>query len=224
MGKDDIFKKKRAERRKRKFENRQPHAHSYLIICEGKETEPNYFNGLNTKIQKKIGGQIKIESIPIIDVIGEGQNTTSLVNIVEKRVKEAKIIYENIWIVFDKDDFEQFDKAIKEAESKEYKVAWSNECFELWLLLHFCYIDSALSRKVLFQKMTEIYNDYGYNHNYQKNDPNIYKFCSEIGSVKNAIGNSKRLMSNYKPSLSPSKCSPGNTVYQLVEELIGYLN
>ena len=53
MGKDDIFKKKRAERRKRKFENRQPHAHSYLIICEGKETEPNYFNGLNTKIQKK---------------------------------------------------------------------------------------------------------------------------------------------------------------------------
>ena len=52
MGKDDIFKKKRAERRKRKFENRQPHAHSYLIICEGKETEPNYFNGLNTKIQK----------------------------------------------------------------------------------------------------------------------------------------------------------------------------
>ena len=71
MGKDDIFKKKRAERRKRKFENKQPHAHSYLIICEGKETEPNYFNGLNTKIQKKIGGQIKIESIPIIDVIGE---------------------------------------------------------------------------------------------------------------------------------------------------------
>ena len=127
-----------------------------MIICEGKETEPNYFNGLNTKIQKKIGGQIKIESIPIIDAIGEGQNTTSLVNIVEKRVKEAKIIYENIWIVFDKDDFEQFDKAINEAELKEYKVAWSNECFELWLLLHFCYIDSALSRKVLFQKMTEI--------------------------------------------------------------------
>ena len=30
----------------------------------------------------------------------------------EQIVKRAKIIYQNIWVVFDKDDFEDFDQAI----------------------------------------------------------------------------------------------------------------
>lgn len=46
MGSDDLFKKHRAERRKRKSETRKPKANSYLIVTEGICTEPNYFNGI----------------------------------------------------------------------------------------------------------------------------------------------------------------------------------
>lgn len=37
MGHDDIFKKRREERKKRSYEYKQPKANSYLIVTEGKK-------------------------------------------------------------------------------------------------------------------------------------------------------------------------------------------
>ena len=54
MGSDDLFKKRRAERTKRKAEFRVPKANSYLIVTEGKRTEPAYFRGLAKQIEYKI--------------------------------------------------------------------------------------------------------------------------------------------------------------------------
>ena len=53
MGKDDLFKKKRAQREQRKFETRNPNINSYLIVTEGERTEPLYFAGLKELIQNK---------------------------------------------------------------------------------------------------------------------------------------------------------------------------
>lgn len=52
-----------------------------------------------------------------------------------------------IWVVFDKDDFEDFDQAIKDGSKRGYTIAWSNQAFEYWLYLHFYYSDSALHRE-----------------------------------------------------------------------------
>ena len=49
------------------------------------------------------------------DVHGEGCSTTRLVEVADQIIKDAKIIYQNVWIVFDKDDFDDFDQAIQEA-------------------------------------------------------------------------------------------------------------
>lgn len=40
-------------------------------------------------------------------------------------------------MVFDKDDNEDFEDAIKLAISKNYKVAYSNQAVEYWFILHF---------------------------------------------------------------------------------------
>ena len=71
---------------------------------------------------------------------------SKLIEVTEQLVKDAKIVYQNIWVVFDKDDFEDFDQAIMEAARKGYKAAWSNQSFEYWIYLHFNYSDSALHR------------------------------------------------------------------------------
>ena len=39
--------------------------------------------------------------------------------------------------MFDKDDNEDFEDAIKLAISKNYKVAYSNQAVEYWFILHF---------------------------------------------------------------------------------------
>jgi len=37
---------------------------------------------------------------PVIDIYGEGCATGKLIDVAERLVKEAKIIYQNVWVVF----------------------------------------------------------------------------------------------------------------------------
>lgn len=155
MGSDDLFKKRREARTQRKHEYKTTKANSYLIITEGERTEPFYFKGMQKLIQEKVGGVVDIIEQPLIDVHGEGCSTTRLVEVADQIIKDAKIIYQNVWIVFDKDDFDDFDQAIQEAINRGYNVAWSNQSFEYWLYLHFYYSDSALHRHQWNDKLVD---------------------------------------------------------------------
>ena len=54
MGTDDLFKKRRAERQKRKHEFKSVNTNSFLIVTEGEKTEPLYFKRLaKEKLTKK---------------------------------------------------------------------------------------------------------------------------------------------------------------------------
>ena len=105
MGTDDLFKKRRIERKKRSHDFRIPKANSYLIVTEGTKTEPLYFNGLKKRILESIGGTVDVVEIPQIDIHGGGRATEKIVEITEEYVSSAKVIYQNIWVIFDKDDF-----------------------------------------------------------------------------------------------------------------------
>lgn len=131
-----------------------------------------------------------------------------------------------IWVVFDKDDFEDFDQAIKDGSKRGYKIAWSNQAFEYWLYLHFYYSDSALHREQWNEKMDEIFRQYNLgNGTYQKNYEDIYEMVNVYDSVNTAIKNAKRRMAEFCPGREqPSEFDPGTTVYQLVEELKRYLD
>ncbi|MDO4772250.1 MAG: RloB family protein [Bacillota bacterium] len=226
MGSDDLFKKKRAARKARKAGFLTPKANSYLIVTEGTKTEPSYFEGLREAIIRKNGGQIGVRKISdFIDIRGEGCSTERLIEITEQIVKKANIIYQNVWVVFDKDDFDDFDQAIKMGEAKGYKVAWSNQSFEYWLYLHFRYSDSALHRDEWTKKLDEIFKEYGLGDGkYRKNYENIYELVDAYNGVNTAIRNAKRRMKDYeKKNRKPSGFDPGTTVHELVEELKNYI-
>lgn len=80
MGSDDIFKKRRAERKQRRHEYRIPRANSFLIVTEGKRTEPLYFNGMKRLIEKKNGGNIDVVENPVIDISAKSRGATSHLN------------------------------------------------------------------------------------------------------------------------------------------------
>ena len=133
------------------------------------------------------------------DVHGEGCSTTRLVEVADQIIKDAKIIYQNVWIVFDKDDFDDFDQAIQEDINRGYNVAWSNQSFEYWLYLHFYYSDTALHRHQWNAKLDEIFkkNNLG-NGTYQKNYDDIYSLADIYGGVNAAIKHSKRRMAEFE--------------------------
>ena len=188
MGSDDLFKKRREERKKRRHEYKNPKANSYLIVTEGEKTEPLYFKGIQKLIREKVGGVIDVVEQPIIDIHGAGCSTRKLVEKAEQIVKEANIIYQNVWIVFDRDDFDDFDDAICEGNDKDYSIAWSNQSFEYWLYLHFYYSDSSLHRYEWNLKLDEIFKqrELG-NGSYHKNYVDIYDMVNVDDGVKTAI-------------------------------------
>ena len=226
MGSDDLFKKRRKQRKQRKHEFKNPKANSFLIVTEGERTEPLYFKGLQKLIKEKIGGTVDVVEVPIIDVFGEGSSTGKLIEITERIVKEAKIIYQNVWVVFDKDDFEDFDEAIKAGENKGYKIAWSNQSFEYWLYMHFYYSDAALHRDEWNKKLDEIFSEYSLGDGlYKKNYEDIYNILDSFGGVNTAIKNARRRMADFDEKKDlPSKYDPGTKVHELVIELKKYLD
>lgn len=113
----------------------------FLIVCEGERTEPNYFK----ELVKDKYSEVRSE-----EIVGEGRSTCALVKKTEEiRAQleyQRQLKFDRVWVVFDKDDFQDFNEAIALAERKGYKAGWTNEAFELWYLLHFVYLDSAISR------------------------------------------------------------------------------
>lgn len=225
MGSDDLFKKRRQQRKQRKREFKTPKANLFLIVTEGERTEPLYFRGIQKLIEERVGGAIDVVEAPIIDISGEGSSTGKLIEIAEQLVKDAKIIYQNVWVVFDKDDFEDFDEAIKRGEDKGYKIAWSNQSFEYWLYMHFHYSDSALHRDEWNKKLDELFVQYNLGDGtYKKNYENIYSLVDSFDGVNTAIKNAKRRMADFDDKKDlPSRYDPGTKVHELVLELKQYL-
>jgi hypothetical protein len=171
-----------------------------LIVCEGAKTEPNYFN--------------KFPHPPssVVVVKGIGKNTETLVREAISLREKADSKYDQVWCVFDRDSFPavNFNAALQMAKARGIEVAYSNEAFELWYLLHFCYFDTGISRK---QYKDLLSRHLGYK--YTKNSQNMFEqLCPH---QKKAIQNAKRLLSQYRPN--PAKDNPSTTVHILVERL-----
>ena len=222
MGKDDLFKKKRAQREQRKFETRNPNINSYLIVTEGERTEPLYFAGLKELIQNKYGGTIKVVEIKIE---GKGCGTNKLIEKTDEIVSRSKTMFQNVWIVFDKDDFIDFDAAVSNGLRKGYNIAWSNQSFEYWLYLHFEYSDSALHRDDWCKKLDVLFKKYDIGNEYHKNCKDLYILLNSFDGVETAIKNAKRRMAGFVADKhKPSEYNPGTTVYHLVANLKKYLD
>lgn len=166
-------------------------------------------------IKQKIGGNV------VVDVFGEGRGTLALIERADERISKATILYQNVWIVFDKDDFSDFDIAIETAYKKGYFVAWSNPSFEYWIYLHFGYSDSSLHRDDWFRKVSDLFRRYKIGDGvYRKNYEDIYDMLDRNGRVDKAIENAEKRMVGYgKKAVKASRYDPGTTVHKLVKEL-----
>lgn len=120
---------------------------------------------------------------------------------------------QEVWCIFDKDDCpdKNFNKAIRLAKKYNIEVAYTNEAFELWYLLHFDFHQSALSRKQYEKKLSEKLKE-----KYRKNDTTIYSKVLRHQNV--AIENAEKLLKTYS-NRNPAKNNPSTTVHFLVKKL-----
>ena len=205
--------------RKDRLKSKRQAPANYLIVCEGKKTEPNYFNGLKKKINEKYGNKVDV-LIPNIDIKGTGMNTTSLVKYTQKTVNHANKVYGQVWVVFDKDDYkdEQFNSAI---DNCNYNVAWSNPNFELWLLTHFKRVSRYVSKDDVIQELSKEFQKKGLG-DYTKNDTDIFDKVTSEGKLHTAIKNCE-YMEEVNKDGQASQRNPMTKVYKIVNGLKEYL-
>lgn len=115
--------------------------------------------------------------------------------------------------MFDRDAFPagNFNSAIAKAEANGFRVAYSNESFELWYVLHFGYHQSASTRGELCDKLSRLLG-----HSYDKNSTTMYETLRP--NQLEAIRNAKALL-KFHDVLTPEQCNPSTKVFELVEAL-----
>lgn len=186
------------------------------IVSEGTKTEPNYIKGFANAINSKY---YEFSSGPRIFVRGTGRNTKGLLRFARTQVEKEFPQAEVVWLMYDKDDFplDNFDNtqysAEKRKESRQYRVAWSNECIELWFVLHFQELVVNNGREQYQQILKQ-------KCGYEKTLENLYDLLKDKTDV--AIQRAKRQYESYNDE-APSKRCPATRVYELVDELRKYL-
>ncbi len=175
----------------------------FLIVCEGEKTEPNYFR------------RFRVPGL-VVQVEGLGMNTISLVQRTIELRAEEESEYDQTWCVLDKDDFhdDNFNNALALARRNKIKVAYSNQSFELWYVLHFCYMQNAITRNDYMRIL-----DRELRHRYEKNSTEIYDELYHLQPT--AIRNAKQLLELYPPT-RPARNDPSTTVHLLVEQLVKF--
>lgn len=196
----------------------------HLFVSEGTKTEPNYISGLIDRICQCVGNGAKNQFV----VYGGGSNTLDLLSKAEQYQRNDSDSFQHVWIIFDKDDFpsDAFDNTVtrclelnkRYANNRDLKfhAIWSNQCVELWFLLHYEYLVSDISRDKYCEKLSKHFK-----RKYEKNDPNIFHTLSP--KTKTAIKYAKKLIKEYKEGTPPSQMAPSTNFYELVEEFIDYI-
>ena len=99
-----------------------------------------------------------------------------------------------------------------------YRTAWSNECFELWLLLHFIPLEAPSSRKQYKEKLKKKVHLPGYH----KSAKDVFSQLRE--RAPDAIQRAKSLEERHGENTPPSQRNPGTKMHELVEELLQYIS
>ena len=200
-------------------ESREPRK-SYLIICEGRNTEYYYFEKL-------------AEASDNVAYVERDKNSkSSLVNYALKRSKEEKFEGYETWCVFDMDvkpdehatQPADFNSSITQAEANGLYVAWSNDSFELWFLLHFQYLETALTRHEIYPKLRQEWETKGIVID-SSDKAKSEDFCKghyerHRDFLPAAIKNARKLHELWEGQTDYANHCSCTTVYLLVEEMI----
>ncbi|MBU2937913.1 RloB family protein [Lacinutrix sp. C3R15] len=217
----------------------------FIIFCEDGAVEPAYFD-----LFKKEGLQVS--------TIGNAKQHHAQVDYATEYFRKSDLIEVNdhgqevlkidegaqVWCVFDRDrepddgKDSAFNDSIIAANSKGIKTAWSNDDFELWVLLHFEDIDPANeefhNRSKYYERLTDILKEYypevdkfkNPRFNYyesMKGKSMFLRYTYQImkGKLEDAIRRAKELEVFHQKVLKPSHLHcPCTKVHTLVLELL----
>ena len=219
MGSDKLFQKKKfrnANDLARQKAKRSPYK-TILIVCEDSKSSPNYFN--------EIKKYFRLNTANVIVMPSKGSAPISVVEHSIEIARKTPLI-DRIVCVFDRDNHESYERAINKLKNHKpkrndksksiYKAIVSTPCFEIWLLLHFCYTTKTYSSsgnksaaEILISDLLKELPSY--------NKSVTHWFNDVIEKLNTAIKYAKQLQEHNNKT---SSTNPATNMHELIEYLI----
>ncbi len=223
---------------------------TFIIFCEDRVSEPVYLKYFETqRIKINFAKDKKNMMRNVLDAITHCKEN----GLINCQGEDCKIEDENtqVWCVFDRDKEDtpekinrgniEFDESIATAKRNGIKVAWSNDSFELWILLHFEDVavnEENKKREKYYDRLTQIFDsienpnedlqkvkryphwNYKNSLKHENNFRNIVR-NEAISNVSLAISRAKQLEQYFdSKELQNHEKSPYTLMHHLIEELI----
>lgn len=154
-----------------------------FIACEGRNTEPIYFEKIVEEIEDF--GLFAVTIYPDRNDDDHVSHAMGLVEEARSRIDE----FDELWVVFDKNGYakheETFAKANEPINGKRINIAFSSIAFEQWVLLHFLRSTKAFAKSA---DIIEVLRKEGYFPHYEKK-AYIDTFSFLRGNTAHAIEN-----------------------------------
>lgn len=144
---------------KRRAPTRKP-KRKFIIYSEGKNTEPDYFRAVRGEL---LGALVDIE---VIDAAGVPMTIAEkakahAATIARRGARRSSFEEEDeVWAVFDRDEHRLVANAIELCRVSKVGVAFSDPCFEIWLILHHGNFDRPDDRHQVQAELGKIFSDY----------------------------------------------------------------
>jgi hypothetical protein len=228
----------------RKIDTRQEdHLTNFIIFCEDSVSECHYFKFFETSF-------IKVNPIP-----NQKSGFKHIINALSYCIDHSLDIEngaeKHVWCVFDRDKNAEvdrttaadvdFDESIELCRRKNINEAWSNDAFELWILLHFEDVDisqeSSKSRAYYYARLDQIFKNlpnpnerltrslshptFSYKNDLKK-EKNFRDIVIPelISNTKIACRRAKALYNSHEEGKPNHEKAPNTLVFKLVESLI----
>ncbi len=182
----------------------------FLIALEDEKSSRYYFQ----QLIKEKGLNAAVTCVPHCGT--SPKNVLSGIPIYLKSNPECKL--SKAWIVIDRDSFpiDNFKGTIESARQQNICVAYSNESYELWILLHFKDVYGHKGRDEINKELDVCFKD-KYNMDYSKNCNDIYTILKPM--QHDAIKRAKKLLIHWIKiggKLDPANNNPSTTIHFLV--------
>lgn len=189
--------------------NRQPKGFEFrakiLIVCEGQQTEKEYFEYLKRKYK------LSTAEVKVKEDGGSSPNSVfkDALKLYKNSLEKNQVAYDAVYCVYDQDEFSQHsDVRNKIRQQESFNLIFSNPCFEVWYLFHddkstkpFAKKGKKTASQQVKSQANKLLNSTG--SNYLE-----YLFNKTEEAIKNAKRNAKQNISN-----------PYTNVYELVEKM-----
>ena len=148
----------------------RPRKTTILIVCEGKETEPNYFDQLKRDEPTRQHFTIKVKR-------GKGGSRQQIAQFAVDRKNDFGADYDQVWCVMDVESSQSLDvmqEALDLLKSESISLALSNPAFEVWLLAHFEKTGAVFLNCDAVKKRLNTPWKLNFSADYDKGDKRIY--------------------------------------------------